>query len=222
VTVDIALFTVVFTDSQPELKVLLVQRDLEPFAGRWALPGGFVHENEDLPAAAGRELLEETGVREAYVEQVASVGTPGRDPRGHTVTVLYAALLPAERHTLRPAGDARAVSWHAVQHLPKVAFDHQELIARALEHIRRTLGRTRACFELLPPHFTLSDLQSVCESVLGKAVDRRNFRRKLDDAGFLQPVAGELRTGRHRPAQLYRLDRVKFEQYAAREGALPF
>lgn len=221
VTVDIALFTV-RDEGEPELQVLLIERDLEPFAGAWALPGGFVHEHEDLSAAAARELMEETGVRDAYLEQVAAVGTPGRDPRGHTVTVLYAALLPSDRHVLRASGDARTAKWHPVAKLPKLAFDHELLLGDALEHVRQRLGRNGACFALLPEHFTLTELQTVCEVVLGRSIDRRNFRRKIEEGAFLAEVKGEMRTGRHRPAQVYRLIKKAFDAHAAKEGAIPF
>jgi 8-oxo-dGTP diphosphatase len=222
VTVDIAIFTVLESDGGAELQVLLVERDLAPFAGAWALPGGFVHENEDLSAAAARELLEETGVREGYLEQVGAVGTPGRDPRGHTVTVLYAALLPPDKHVLRATGDARSAQWHALTKLPELAFDHSALLEAALSHVRRSLGRNGACFALLPDHFTLTELQTVCEVVLGRPLDRRNFRRKLEEGAFLSEVKGEMRTGRHRPAQVYQLIRKRFEAHAQREGAIPF
>jgi 8-oxo-dGTP diphosphatase len=222
VTVDIALFTVAGEADAPELRVLLIQRGRPPFAGSWALPGGFVHENEDLPAAAARELLEETGVRDTYLDQVCAIGSPGRDPRGHTVTVLYAALLPSDRHILRSAGDAAAAEWQPVQRLPNLAFDHRELVKLALDHVRADLGRRGTCFALLPEHFTLTELQSICEAVLGRPIDRRNFRRKLAEGEFLSEVKGQFRTGRHRPAQLYRLVRKAFDAYAAREGAVPF
>src|SRR5262245_29226848 len=111
VTVDIALFTVAGTLHDLRLQVLLIQRDGEPFAGSWALPGGFVREHEDLREAALRELEEEAGVRDVFLEQVAAVGTPRRDPRGHTVTVVYVALVPAEKHRLAASGDARAAAW---------------------------------------------------------------------------------------------------------------
>jgi 8-oxo-dGTP diphosphatase len=222
VTVDIVLFTVVPEKKGPELQVLLIQRDLDPFAGSWAVPGGFVHENEDLPAAAARELLEETGIRATYLEQVSAIGTPGRDPRGHTVTVLYAALLPSDKQVPRAAGDARTAKWHPVRHLPPLAFDHAQLLDAALEHVRRGLKRTGACFALLPPRFTLTELQEVCEAVLGYTLDRRNLRRKLDEAGFLTEARGEMRTGAHRPARLFQLNRRAFEAFAAKEASLPF
>jgi 8-oxo-dGTP diphosphatase len=221
VTVDVVVFTVEGTPDAMKLNVLLVERGGEPFQGTWALPGGFVHEHEDLAAAAARELLEETGLSSIYMEQVAAVGTPGRDPRGHTITIVYVALVPADRHALRSTGDARTARWFDVDRLPALAFDHGRLLSSALHNLRRRLGQTRVAFELLPTAFTLSELQSLCEVILGRDLDRRNFRRKVQDAGFVAPVTGR-REGRHRPAQLFRFLPKVFERYVQDQGALPF
>ena len=221
VTVDVVVFTVEGAFEAMKLKVLLVERGGEPFKGAWALPGGFVHEHEDLPAAAARELLEETGLSDVHIEQVAAVGTPGRDPRAHTITIVYVALVPADRHVLQSAGDARGARWYDVDRLPALAFDHRKLLAAALDHLRRRLGETPAAFSLLPSEFTLSELQSLCEVILGRTLDRRNFRRKVQDAGFVAPTRGR-REGRHRPAQLFRFLPKAFERHAEDRGELPF
>src|SRR5262249_23951106 len=157
--------------NQLRLEVLLIQRDLDPFAGQWALPGGFVREDEDLHAAALRELVEETGITDVYLEQVGAVGTPGRDPRGHTVTVVWAGLVPGDRCQLHASGDDRAVRWFDMKALPELAFDHARLIELAVGHLRRRLGEAPVCFELLPRTFTLSELQAVTEAILGRELD---------------------------------------------------
>lgn len=221
VTVDVVVFTVEGTLNEMRLKVLLVERGQDPFKGSWALPGGFVHEHEDLPAAAARELLEETGLSDVFLEQVAAVGTPGRDPRSHTITIVYVALVSADRHLLHSTGDARAARWFDADRLPPLAFDHGKLLAAALDHLRRRVGETPIAFELLPKEFTLSELQTLCEVILGRPLDRRNFRRKVQDAGFVTPVKGK-REGRHRPAQLFRFVPKAFERYTADQGELPF
>jgi 8-oxo-dGTP diphosphatase len=221
VTADVAVFTVEGALDTLKLKVLLVERGADPFKGSWALPGGFVHEHEDLPAAAARELQEEAGLSNVYMEQVVAVGTPGRDPRAHTITVVYVALVPADHHTLQSAGDARAARWFDTARLPALAFDHGKLLGLALEHLRRRLGEKSVAFQLLPKEFTLSELQSLCEVILGRELDRRNFRRKLQGAGFVAPVKGK-RQGAHRPAQLFRFLPREFERFTADRGALPF
>ncbi|HMC64390.1 MAG TPA: NUDIX domain-containing protein [Gemmataceae bacterium] len=222
VTVDIAVFTVAGTLQGLRLQVLLIQRNQGPFRGHWALPGGFVHENEDLLDAAKRELAEETGLRDVYLEQVQTVGMPGRDPRGHVVTVVHVALVAADRHQLAATGDARAARWFDVSALPPLAFDHGQLLQLTLKHLRRRLGETPACFELLPAQFTLSELQSLCETILDRPLDRRNFRRKVQELKILAPVRGTRREGAHRPARLYRFVPQAFRGYASRRQALPF
>jgi 8-oxo-dGTP diphosphatase len=224
-TVDVALFTVRGTLNGLRLQVLLIRRGEAPFKGRWALPGGFVRADEDLPAAAARELAEETGVREAVLEQVAAVGTPGRDPRGHTVTVVHVGLVAPDRHQLEPTGDSAAARWFDVngpEPLPPLAFDHAELLRLSLDYLRRRVGEAPVCFELLPAEFTLSELQALLEAILGRPLDRRNFRRKVQEPGYLKATGRSRREGAHRPAALYRFVPEEFARYAARERALPF
>jgi 8-oxo-dGTP diphosphatase len=184
-----------------------------------------VREGEDLDAAARRELAEETGVVEAELHQVAAHGTPGRDPRGHVITVLYAGLVAGDRHTLAATGDAGEARWFTTgdgSALPPLAFDHAQLLAEALEHLRRRLGEVPICFELLSATFTLSELQALAEAILGRPLDRRNFRRRVLELGFLEEVAGAQRQGRHRPAQVYRFVPEKFAAYQAQERSIPF
>jgi 8-oxo-dGTP diphosphatase len=222
VTVDVALFTVAGALQQLRLRVLLIQRGDEPHRGKWALPGGFVHADEDLPAAVARELVEETGIREVYLEQVGAVGTPGRDPRGHTVTVVWAGLVPGDRCELRASGDAALARWFDVAGLPKLAFDHAQLLRLALEHLRRRIAEAPVCFELLPEEFTLSELQALVEAILGRPVDRRNFRRKVQQLGLVEEAPGVRSEGAHRPAQLYRFVPEAFRRYQERSREWPF
>jgi 8-oxo-dGTP diphosphatase len=225
VTVDMVLFTVVGALQELRLQALLIRRDTEPYRGSWALPGGFVRENEDLPVAAARELAEETGITGTYLEQVDSVGTPGRDPRGHVITIVWMALVAGDRHRLQASGDAAAACWFDVtghDPLPPLAFDHAELLQHALTHLRRRVLEAPLIFELLPAKFALSELQALYEAILGRELDRRNFRRKVKQLQFLELVKGTRREGAHRPAQLYQFNLEAFGRHMARARLLPF
>jgi len=201
-SVDCAVFGL----SERGLEVLLVQRDLPPFEGSWALPGGFVRENEDLEDAARRELREETGLEGVFLEQLYTFGEPGRDPRGHVVSVAWVALVNVRDHAVSAATDARDAAFFPVGDLPELAFDHDRILAVAEERVRGKVRYRPIGFELLPPEFTLAQLQHLYETVLGRELDKRNFRKKLLAAGFLEDT-GEREEGvPHRPAKLYRFD----------------
>ncbi len=198
-TVDVVTFTL-HADC---LQVLLIRRGGEPYQGMWALPGGFVHMDESLEDAAARELEEETGVQDAYLEQLYTYGGPGRDPRGRVVTVAYFALIPAGKPVRFEGGtDASQASWFSVEQLPALAFDHAEIIQYALRRLRYKLEYTAVGFELLPDAFTLSQLQSTYEIILGETLDKRNFRRRILEANVIEPTE-ELYVGEGRPARLY-------------------
>jgi 8-oxo-dGTP diphosphatase len=199
-TVDI----VVFTLRDNHLEVLLVKRGAEPFKERWALPGGFVQMAESLEAAASRELEEETGVQDAYLEQLYTYGDPQRDPRGRIVSVAYFSLIPSGR-TIRPEGgsDAASAGWFSIDNLPTLAFDHSDILDYALRRLRYKLEYSAVGFELLPDTFTLTQIQSTYEIILGEKLDKRNFRRRILEANIIEPTES-LHSGEGRPARLYR------------------
>ncbi len=199
-TVDITVFSL----RANRLSVVLIRRGKEPFAGRWALPGGFVEMDESLEAAALRELQEETGLSDAYLEQLYTYGDPDRDPRGRVVSVAYFALVPSDSLTqITGRDDAAEACWFPVDTLPKLAFDHNEIVAYALRRLRYKLEYSAVGFELLPDTFTLSELQRTYEIILGEKLDKRNFRRRILAAKIIEPTSLK-RAGEGRPAQLYR------------------
>ena len=198
VTVDIVLFTI----RDRQLQLLLIKRSAKPFAGRYALPGGFAGEVESLDDAAVRELSEETGVKHVYLEQLYTFGDPKRDPRGRVITVAYYALVPPTQ-ALHAGSDAADADWFPVTNLPPLAFDHREIVEYAHLRIRNKLNYTNVGFELLPEKFTLSQLQLVYEAILGESLDKRNFRKRIAQQGIVKPVREWIQTGR-RPAQLFR------------------
>lgn len=199
-TVDIVIFTL----RDNRLQVLLIQRSKEPFAGKWALPGGFVNLDESLDEAATREMGEETGVKEAYLEQLYTYGNPDRDPRGRIVTVAYFALIPSDATVHAEGGsDASQARWFPADDLPSLAFDHDGIVTYAQRRLRYKLEYSAVGFELLPEEFTLSEIQHTYEKILGESLDKRNFRRRILEAGIIEPTS-HLRTGEGRPARLYR------------------
>jgi 8-oxo-dGTP diphosphatase len=199
-TVDMVIFTL----RGDRLQVLLVRRSSEPFAGEWALPGGFVEMDESLETAAARELKEETGALDAYLEQLYTYGEPQRDPRGRVVSVAYYALLPADVHIRAEGGsDATETRWFQVEALPALAFDHAEIVSYALRRLRYKLEYSAVGFQLLPDHFSLSELQHTYEIILGESLDKRNFRRRILESGIIEETP-KTRAGEGRPARLYR------------------
>lgn len=216
VTVD----TVIFTIQSGALKVLLVKRRIPPFANQYAIPGGFVHEDEDIDQAALRELREETGVADVYLEQLYSFGNTERDPRGRVITVAYFALISADR-PLEAGTDAAEANWWAMDQLPTLAFDHDKILQYALDRLRNKLEYTTVGFQLLPDKFTLTELQEVYEAILGKKLDKRNFRRKMSLLRILKPLSEHRRAGR-RPAQLFRFVAARFEKLKDKGILFPF
>lgn len=201
---------VVFGFDGAGLQVLLIRRGLEPFLGAWALPGGFVHMEEDLEAAARRELEEETGLKGVFLEQLETFGAPGRDPRGRVVSVAYFALVRPDRNPARGDTDASEAAWFPADKLPELAFDHSAILATALERLRGKIRYQPVGFELLPESFTLTQLQALYEAILGRGLDKRNFRKKLGAFDFVVETEG-FAGGSHRPARLHRFDRDKYE-----------
>lgn len=207
---------VVFGFDESELKVLLIQRALEPFKGKWALPGGFVRVDETVDEAARRELEEETGLKNVFLEQLYTFGTVNRDPRERVVSVAYYALVKLSDHKAKAATDAANAEWFPVSKLPKLAFDHAEIAETALARLQGKVRYQPLGFELLPPKFTLSQLQHLYEAVLGAELDKRNFRKKVLGFGLLVPLKESLSGGRHRPAQLFSFDAEKYEKLKKR------
>ena len=206
---------VVFGFDEGELKLLLIERGMKPFKGRWALPGGFVRVEETLEEAARRELAEETGLKDVFLEQLYTFSALRRDPRERVVSVAYYALVKLGDHETKAATDAAEARWFPLSKLPALAFDHADILATALDRLRGKLRYQPIGFELLPAKFTLSQLQHLYEAVLGLKLDKRNFRKKVLSFGFLMPLKEHIK-GAHRPAQVYRFDPEKYERLRRR------
>jgi 8-oxo-dGTP diphosphatase len=203
---------VVFGLDEGDLKVLLIERGLPPFEGQWALPGGFVNVDEDLETAARRELEEETGVSKVFLEQLYTFGQVDRDPRERVVSVAYYALVKLSDHRIRAATDSRSAAWFAAADLPTLAFDHDPIVATALQRLKGKVRYQPIGFELLPPKFTLSQLQRLYEVVLETTLDKRNFRKKILGMDLLQELDEIEQDVAHRAARLYRFDKAKYRE----------
>jgi 8-oxo-dGTP diphosphatase len=199
-------------DSQHQLKVMLIRRNLPPFEQGWALPGGFVHIDESLEAAALRELYEETGIEQIFLEQLFTFGEVDRDPRERVVTVAYYALINLERYSLKAATDASEVAWFPVVSVPPLAFDHDRILATALARLKGKVRYEPLGFELLPQKFTLFQLQRLYETILGRELDKRNFRKKILNMGILRELNERQQDVPHRAARLYEFDQQTYEQ----------
>jgi 8-oxo-dGTP diphosphatase len=209
VTVD----TLAFAIHDGILDILLVKRKQDPFKATWALPGGFITSSDNtLEEAAIRELYEETNIKNIYLEQLYTFGDRKRDPRGRVVSVAYMALLCNDEFELRASTASSGVAWWPVKKLPELAFDHENIISYGHQRLKYKIEYSPAAFKLLPDKFTLRDLQSVYEAVLGKAVDNRNFRKKFLQTGILQELDETSQESSYRPARLYQFFEKRFEE----------
>lgn len=208
VTVD----CVVFGIDDGDLKIILIQRGIEPFEGRWALPGGFVRINETLEEAAIRELKEETGIVKVYLEQLYTFGDVKRDPRGRVITVAYYALVNLFEHQIKVTMDASKAAWFSVSDIPDLAFDHERIIEVASQRLKNKVRYEPIGFELLPNKFTLSQIQNLYEIILEEKLDKRNFRKKILGMDLLIALDEVEEDVSHRAARLYRFDERKYQQ----------
>ena len=208
---------VIFGFDGGDLKILLIQRGAAPYKGKWALPGDLVYPNEDLDTAAERVLEQLTGLRGVYLEQVRAFGAVNRHPLGRVITIAYISLIKISDYTVTPASFAQSAKWHSIGEVGELAFDHNEILESCLNRLKRKVRMAPIGFELLPPKFTLTELQQLYEAILAppKGIDKRNFRKKILSTNLLNDL-NEVQEGvAHRPAKLYQFDKDKYEQLVA-------
>ena len=206
VTTDVVVFTI----RNGRLSILLVKRANPPHQGEWALPGGFLDIDEDLDACAARELAEETGISGVYLEQLYTFGATHRDPRERVISVTYYALVPQDAlATPRAASDAADVGWYAFEELPRLAFDHTEIVTMAHRRLVAKLDYSTIAFQFMAETFTLGELQCVYEALLNQELDKRNFRKRILALDLIEETGKLRRTGKHRPAREYRAKHPK-------------
>ena len=205
---------VIFGFEAGELKVLLIERNEEPFKDWLALPGNLVENDESIEDAATRILYELTGLRDMHMEQFHTFGEVHRHPQGRVITVAYYALIRIiGQKEVKPITQyAKKALWHAVNDLPKLGFDHSEIFETSIQKLRRRLSYQPIAFELLPEKFTLTQLQLLYEAILNKKLDKRNFRKKMLSYGFLKELDEKQKGVSYRAAKLYKFDRRKYNK----------
>ena len=208
-TVDAVVFGY---ESIPKISVLLVKRKFEPYQGSWAIPGGFVKDNESLEDAVYRELKEETGVDIGYLEQLYTFGKPDRDPRERIVSVAYFGLVRPDIYKIIASSDAQEVGWFDINDLPYLAFDHQDILEMAIKRLRAKITYEPIGFELLDKRFPFSDLENLYSTLLGREIDRRNFRKKIMSFGMLDELDEKVSKGAGRPANLFQFNKKRYFQ----------
>lgn len=206
---------VIFGFDEGDLKVLLIKRGEEPYHGKWGLPGYFVYPNEDLDTAAKRVLEQLTGLRNVFLEQVKTFGTVNRHPFGRVITVAYFSLIKISHYTLQPSSIARKAKWHSVAAVEDLAFDHNDILNACFNRLKWLVRSRPVGFELLPPKFTLTELQHLYEAILETKLDKRNFRKKILTMDLLVDLEETQEGVAHRPARLYQFDRNRYEQLLA-------
>lgn len=199
ITTDIVIFTI----ENDELKALLIKRVKEPFKNQWALPGGFILENEPPEKAALRVLKNKAGIDSIYMEQLYTFPGSGRDPRGNIITIAYFALAPKDKIKIINSDKIQTPTFRSVKKLPDIAFDHNRIITYGLQRLQSKLEYTNVVYSLLPQYFTFNQLQKTYEIILNKKLDKRNFRKKFMLLGLIKPTKKILKGERQRPAKLY-------------------
>ena len=212
---------VIFSFDGQQLNVLLIERGIEPYKGKWALPGGFVRMDESLEACARRELEEETGIANCFMEQFHTFSDPDRDPRERVITTAFYALVHQQEVT--GGDDAARAQWFPLEQVPQLAFDHSAILSQAVTRLRRSIHFKPIGFELLPEEFSMTELQRLYEAILSVQFDRRNFAKKMLHLGLVESCEPSVKAPapRHR-AQLFRFNRKKYDELKHRGFRLEF
>ncbi|MBX3253827.1 MAG: NUDIX hydrolase [Chitinophagaceae bacterium] len=213
--IKVAVDAIVFGYAKNDgVSVLLIQRKYDPFKNSWAIPGGFVLEDESLEEAVRRELLEETGIEVNYLEQLYTFGDPGRDPRQRIIAISYFGLVKTSQYQeLKASTDAENAKWFNIKKLPALAFDHKKILATAIERLRNKVRYQPIGFELLDKKFPFSDLEKLYTALLDRELNRRNFSKKILSFGFLEET-GELSRpeGKGRPGKMFRFNAHRYKE----------
>lgn len=211
-SIKLTVDAVVFGYEEGKISVLLIKRKYEPFKNKWAIPGGFVLNNESLEGAVERELQEETGVKINYLEQLYTFGDPSRDPRGRVVSIAYFGLVRPNTFKIVASTDASEVQWFNIEELPELSFDHQEVLEIAIKRLQGKITYEPIGFELLDKKFPFSDLEKLYTTLLRRDIDRRNFRKKIVGLNVLDELDEKVSKGSGRPANLFQFNQKRYFQ----------
>lgn len=209
-SIKLSVDAVVFGYESGTISVLLIKRKFDPYKGKWAIPGGFVLTDESLEEAVERELIEETGIRINYLEQLYTFGNPERDPRSRVVSVAYFGLIKPSAFKIFAATDADEVQWFKIDNVPKLSFDHKEILKLAITRLKGKITYEPIGFELLDTKFPFSDLEKLYTTLLGRAIDRRNFRKKILSLNILDELDEKVTKGTGRPANLFKFNKKRY------------
>lgn len=209
-SIKLSVDAVVFGYEAGKISIILIKRKYEPFKGKWAIPGGFVLKDESLETAVERELEEETGITINYLEQLYTFGALDRDPRGRVVSVAYFGLVRPNTFKIIAATDAEQVQWFPINNLPDLSFDHQTILNAAIKRLQAKITYEPIGFELLDAKFPFSDLEKLYTTLLGRAVDRRNFRKKIIGLNILDELDEKVSKGSGRPANLFQFNEKRY------------
>ena len=214
-SLKVAVDAIVFGYSKQDgVSVLLIKRKYDPFKDNWAIPGGFVLENESLEEAVQRELLEETGIEVNYLEQLYTFGDPDRDPRQRIISVAYFGLVKSALfQKLKASTDAAEAKWFSIKKLPDLAFDHKKILGIAIERLRAKVRYQPIGFELLDKRFPFSDLEKLYASLLDKEINRRNFSKKILSFGFIEETGEKQKAeGKGRPSNMFQFNQRRYKE----------
>ncbi len=211
-SIKLSVDAVVFGYENGNISVLLIKRKYTPYKGKWAIPGGFVLNKESLEEAVERELHEETGIKINYLEQLYTFGNPKRDPRGRVVSIAYFGLVRPNTFQIFASTDAEQVQWFDIKELPELSFDHREILDIAIKRLQGKITYEPIGFELLDEKFPFSDLEKLYTTLLGREIDRRNFRKKIISLNILDELDEKISKGSGRPAILFKFNQKRYFQ----------
>ena len=210
--IKLSVDAVVFGYESGTISVLLIKRKYDPYKGKWAIPGGFVKNEESLEEAVERELQEETGIKINYLEQLYTFGKPSRDTRGRVVSIAYFGLVRPNAFKIFASTDAEQVQWFNINELPELSFDHKDILDAAIQRLQGKITYEPIGFELLDKKFPFSDLEKLYTTLLGRDIDRRNFRKKIVGLNVLDELEEKVSKGSGRPANLFQFNQKRYFQ----------